>query len=271
MMNIISGIKPTVAHGMLSPSPAANAWRRAGVLTCAAWLAACATPAMQDSRTQPTAATAYATVIASTARTDQDRSMDASRHPAELLAFANVRPGMRVLDVSAGGGYTTELLALAVGPEGRVFAQAPKPSEALAKRFAKQRNVNVVIVAHPFDEPIPTNLQPLDLVTLILNYHDISYLPVDRNQMNRRIYAALKPGGAYVIVDHAARAGTGIADGKTLHRIDEATVVAEVTAAGFKLASEGTFMRNPADDRAVSSGAATVPTDRFVLRFVKPG
>jgi len=107
-------------------------------------------------------------------------------------------------------------------------------------------------------------------VTLILNYHDISYLPVDRDAMNRKLFAALKPGGRYVVVDHSAMAGSGISAGKTLHRIDEAFVVAEVKRAGFELDGKGNFMGNPQDKRDTPSGEAKPPSDRFVLRFVKP-
>src|SRR5512140_2548436 len=113
--------------------------------------------------------------------------------------------------------------------------------------MAANPQANLVVAARPFDDPVPPDAPPLDLVTLILNYHDISYQPVDRDAMNRKIFAALKPGGRYVIVDHAALAGTGITAGKTLHRIDEAFVIDEVKRAGFRLDAQGGFMRNPAD------------------------
>jgi predicted methyltransferase len=212
----------------------------------------------------------YAAVIASPLRTAADRGMDASRHPAELLAFAQVQPGMRVLDVSAGGGYTSQLLAAAVGPEGRVWAQAPQPGANLIRRLAEQPQANLVAAARPFDDPVPDGAAPLDLITLILNYHDISYLPVDRARMNARLYAALKPGGGMVVVDHAARDGTGLADNRRLHRIDEALVRREIEQAGFVLQGEGRFLRNPADARDQPSGNSPIPTDRFALRFSKP-
>ena len=117
---------------------------------------------------------------------------------------------------------------------------------------------------------MPENAPKLDLITIVLNYHDISYLPVDRLKMNQRLFAALKPGGHLVIVDHSARAGTGTAEGKTLHRIDEAVVLAEEKQAGFVLEAEGDFLRNPADARTESSNEPKVPTDKFALRFVKP-
>ena len=107
-------------------------------------------------------------------------------------------------------------------------------------------------------------------ITIVLNYHDIAYLPVDRAKMNARLFAALKPGGRLVVIDHSAKAGTGIADAKTLHRIDEAIVLAEFRQAGFVLDATSDFLRNPADSREQSSGDGRIPTDKFALRFVKP-
>ena len=210
----------------------------------------------------------YRGMLASPLRLDRDKTIDERRHAAELLQFADVRPGMRVLDVAAGGGYTTTLLAAAVGPSGKVYAQTPNPGASLNERLAKHAEV-FVLAKRPFDDPIPPEAAPLDLVTLILNYHDISYLPVDRDAMNRRIFAALRPGGHYVIVDHSALPGTGISVGKTLHRIEESFVIAEVRKAGFVLEREGTFMRNRADNLAETSEPPK-QTDKFALRFVKP-
>ena len=209
-------------------------------------------------------------VIASPIRTDQDRRMDAARHPAEFIPFTQVKPGMQVLDVAAGGGYTSQLMALAVGPTGMVWAQREQPGAALTKRLADQPQANLVVVLRPFEDPVPEQAGKLDLVTLVNNYHDITYLPVDRVKMNQRLFAALKPGGRFVVVDHSAKAGADISSGKTLHRIDQAIVIAEVRKAGFVLEAEGDFLRDPADTRDVSSGDAKIPTDKFALRFVKP-
>ena len=211
-----------------------------------------------------------AKLLESPLRTDRDRRMDETRRPVELLRFAQVRPGMRVLDVATGGGYTSQLLALAVGPSGKVWAQAPQPNATLTERLAAHPQANYVVVKRPFDDPVPPEAAPLDLATLVLNYHDISYLPVDRDAMNRRIFAALKPGGHYVIVDHSALTGAGITAGKTLHRIEEAFVVEEVRRAGFVLEEEGSFMRSAEDPRTGSSNQPKPLSDRFVLRFAKP-
>lgn len=237
------------------------------VTATGALMAGCTTMPAADSKV---AAARYDSVIASPVRTDQDRRMDAARHPAEFLAFAQVQPGMRALDVSAGAGYTSQLLALAVGPSGMVWAQTPRPGPVLVKRLADQPQPNLVIVTRPFDDPVPDDATGLDLVTIVLNYHDISYLAVDRARMNQRLFAALKPGGRLVVIDHSARSGTGISDGKTLHRIDEEVVRTEVRQAGFVLDAEGAFLRNPADPRDQTSNEPKVPTDKFALRFVKP-
>jgi predicted methyltransferase len=229
-------------------------------------LGACSTTPADDSRA---AAARAQTIVASPVRTDQDRKMDASRNPAAFIPFTQVQPGMQVLDVAAGGGYTSQLMALAVGPTGKVWAQRTQPGETISKRLAEAPQANFVVVLRPFDDPVPEQAGKLDLVTLVNNYHDITYLAVDRAKMNANIYAALKSGGRYVIVDHSAKPGSDISSGKTLHRIDRAIVVAEVTKAGFVLDAEGDFLRDPADTMEVSSGDSKVPTDKFVLRFVK--
>lgn len=216
------------------------------------------------------AAARYARVIASPLRTEQDRRMDAERKPAEFLPFMQVAPGMRVMDVSSGGGYTSQLLALAVGPNGTLYAQTPRPGATLTKRLADHPQANFVLVERPFDDPVPAGTPGLDLVTLILNYHDITYQPVDREKMNARLFAALKPGGHFVVIDHSSRSGKGISEGKTLHRIDEAVVIDEVRKAGFVLEAQGNFLRNPGDPRDTPSSHPAVPTDKFALRFVKP-
>ena len=215
-------------------------------------------------------ARSYEAVIASEIRTDQDRRMDQARKPAQFLPFTQVKPGMQVLDVSAGGGYTSQLLALAVGPGGKVWAQTPKPGATLTKRVADHPQANLIVVERPFEDPIPDQAGRLDLITIILNYHDISYLPVDRAKMNARLFAALQPGGRMVVIDHSARSGTGISDGRTLHRIDEAVVRAELRQAGFVIDAESDFLRNPADPRDQSSNEPKIPTDKFALRFIKP-
>jgi len=247
---VLSGLRPLLLAGCLA-------------------LAACASIPGEHEAGSRTAAD-YAHVVASDIRTDADRRLDPARHPAQFLAFTGARPGMRVLDVSAGAGYTSQLLALAVAPGGIVYAQAPRPGQALAQRLEAHPQADLVIVARPFDDPVPPQAHDLDLITIVQNYHDIAYQPVDRPAMDRHLFDALRPGGHLVVIDHAARAGTGTADTRTLHRIDEAVVRRELTQAGFVLEAEGSFLRNPADTREHSSNNPPVPTDKFALRFVKP-
>jgi predicted methyltransferase len=212
-------------------------------------------------------------IVASADRSDADRRNDQRRKPVDVLAFTGARPGMTVLDVSAGGGYTSELLARAVAPGGRVYAQTPRaPSAGLAARLKTPAAANVVSVVQPFESPAPAEVAAggLDLVTLMFNYHDFGHLGVDRARVNAAVFAALKPGGAYVIADHSGRPGTGISESATLHRVEEALVRREVEAAGFRLAGQGMFLRNPADPRDRNDPEPAQPKDEFVLRFVKP-
>jgi predicted methyltransferase len=183
---------------------------------------------------------------------------------------------MKVLDMEASAGYSTELLARAVGPSGIVYAQ---DSAAVIERFVKDKfdirakkpvMKNVVHVIRNFDDPIPPDVGGLDLITFFFAYHDITYMEVDRAAMNAKMFAALKPGGFLVISDHSARPGDGINVAKTLHRIEESVVRQEIEAAGFKLAGEADFLRNPEDPRDVKVFRAPIPPDEFVLKYQKP-
>jgi predicted methyltransferase len=238
-------------------------------------------------------------VVSAPDRAPADRINDIRRKPAETLAFINVQPGMLALDVSAGRGYTSELIARAVGPTGKVYAQTPPrratpatpppqpegasappapaasatpPMPTLAERAAKPSGANIVIASRPFEDPAPPEVSngALDLVTLMFNYHDFGHMGVDRASVNRAVFKALKPGGIYVIADHSGRAGTGISESGTLHRVEEDFVKREVEAAGFQLADRGNYMRNPADPRDRNTPEPPMPKDEFVLKFVKP-
>jgi predicted methyltransferase len=183
--------------------------------------------------------------------------------------------------LQAGGGYTAELLARSVGPNGRVYGQnsplvlqrfAEKP---WSERLLKPVMSNVTRVDRELADPLPPDATGLDAVLMVLFYHDAVWQKVDRVKMNAAVFRALRPGGAYVIVDHSARPGSGLADTETLHRIDEPTLKAEVQSAGFRLAAEASFLRNPADTRDWSTSPRVVgerrgTSDRFVLKFVKP-
>ena len=211
----------------------------------------------------------FQALVASPDRSEADRVTDARRKPVELLAFYGVRPGMQVLDISAGGGHNTELLARAVGASGRVYAQNPAAGR-LDARMQKPVMKNVVPVTRGFDDPVPPEARNLDLVTFNFNYHDLVYMGIDRAKTNRAVFDALKPGGSYIVADHSGRPGTGATETKTLHRIDEAFVRREIEAAGFRFVAEGGFLRNPQDPRDASVFKPKQPNDEFVLKFVKP-
>ena len=215
-------------------------------------------------------------VVASPDRSDADRNTDERRRPEMTLAFAGVRPGMKVLEVGAGAGYSAELLARSVGPQGVVYAH--NSPDAIARfiktrfdeRAAKPVMRNVVKLVREFDDPVPGDVRNLDLATMLFEYHDTPAMGIDRAKMNRRVFDALKPGGYFVVADHAAKADAGVGAGKTLHRIDEALVRKEIEAAGFQFVAAADFLRNPDDPRDATSSRATFPVDRFVLKFVKP-
>ena len=209
-----------------------------------------------------------AAIVASPDRTAADRTNDVRRKPAELLAFIGVREGWTALDVSAGGGYTTELIARAVGPRGRVYGQRPRPDPRLRLEERAKTVTNIVPIVQPFTDPAPREMASgaFDLVTLMFTYHDLAN--VDRAAMNRAIFNALKPGGLYVIADHSGRPGTGMSEYNTLHRIEESFLRKEVEAAGFQLVGEGTFLRHPNDPRDQEN--PPFPKDEFVLKYRKP-
>jgi len=216
----------------------------------------------------------YRTVVASPDRSEADRQTDQRRNPELLLAFTGVRPGMRVLDMGAGGGYSTELLARAVGSGGTVYAQdsqavSPRAKERFDERAKTPAMRNVVRVLRDYDDPVPSGVRDLDLITFFFAYHDTAFMSVDRAKMNRRLFEALKPGGVLVIADHSAQAGAGVSVAKSLHRIEEATLRREIEAAGFRFLAEADFLRHPEDPRDSIVFRPKVPVDEFVLKFVR--
>jgi predicted methyltransferase len=211
-----------------------------------------------------------AALLESPIRTERDRQADARRKPLELLKLAQIAPGMTVLDVASGGGYTAQLLALAVGANGKVWAQIARPSAALEARLAAHPQVNLQVLTRPLEDLFSAELPRVDRVTLILSYHDIVNTPTERSKMNQAIFNALKPGGFLIVMDHSAKPGSGVSDTSTLHRIDQQAIVAELTAVGFKLDGKSEAWANPADTYEQHSSKMDVPSDRFALRFVRP-
>lgn len=222
-------------------------------------------------------------IVDDPARPADERALDPGRRPGELLAFLDLRPGMRVADLGAGTGYTTFLLSRAVGKAGRVYAQNPRfvrdrfAEPKFSERLAAPEFANVTRVDREFDDPLPPDARDLDLVINVLFYHDTFWMNTDRARMNRAIFAALKPGGAYVVLDQSARSGAGGSEAWRLHRVDEAIVRADLEAVGFRLAASAEFLRNPADRRdwnAAPFATAGTPrrhqSDRFLLKYIKP-
>jgi predicted methyltransferase len=207
--------------------------------------------------TPPRAATApsyIANAVADTSRPQGDIKLDADRKPAEVMAYAGVKPGQTIGEYLPGGGYYTRLLSNVVGRKGKVYA--------LETTTWDQANIDSTkaVLTEPGHSNVVLDLSPLgtfnlpekiDLFWTSLNYHDLhipKYANVDMAAFNKRVFASLKPGGIYFIVDHAAAPGTGTTLSPTLHRIDETTVINEVTAAGFWLVGESDILRNPSDD-----------------------
>ncbi len=210
-----------------------------------------------------------------------DQDLDPQRHPVKLFEFFKVRPGMRVAELGAGRGYTTELLARVVGSEGAVYGQNSRfilerfAEQPWSERLKKPALANVTRIDAEFDAPLPGIGEPLDLVLNVLFYHDTVWMEVDRPRMNQAVFDALAPGGVYGIVDHSAADGAGTSVAKTLHRIEEKVLIEEVMAVGFMLEGRADFLRNPEDSRdwnaaPSAAGERRGTSDRFVLKFRKP-
>ncbi len=244
--------------------------RLAAALVAASVLAA---PVFAQAPADPVAA-----AIADTTRPPDDVARDAARKPAVLLAFADVKPSMAVVDWVPGGGYFTRLFADVVGDEGKVYAWVPaelkdkydlgKNAEAIA---IQHRNVLAVI------EPMlaTTSIRDADIVWTSQNYHDLhtkGFGDVDTLAFNKQVFDMLKPGGYYIVVDHRAAEGAPVDVAESLHRIDPAIVKREVEAAGFVFDSESVALANPADDHTLNVFDEKVRghTDQFVYKFKKP-
>jgi predicted methyltransferase len=222
--------------------------------------------------------------IADPGRPDKDVKLDASRHPAALVTFAEIKPDDTVMDVWPGGGYWTRIFSKVVGPRGKVYAYVPEeiagfkfdPLGVAKAVAAEPGRGNVVAISDPLaSQPPPQYRNTLDVVWTFENYHDLHnkfMKGADVDGFNRAVFMLLKPGGYYVIADHVAPAGTGLADTDTLHRIDPAAVRAEVEKAGFVYDGETKVLANPDDPKTalVFDPSIRGKTDRFVYRFKKP-
>jgi predicted methyltransferase len=210
----------------------------------------------------------YNAVLTNTNRPDSERKLDPVRKPQEVMAFYGVKRGDRVADLFAARGYYTAILSQLVGPEGIVYSANAAPRAELHERVKHPSMANVRVIDGPFDTVALPRDGSLDFVFIHLDYHEIA--AATRAAMNRRVFAALKRGGSYGVVDHSAAAGRGDQDAKTLHRIEKALVIKDVTAAGFRLAGEGNMLARSDDTRDFSVTKLRDRSDRFVLKFVKP-
>lgn len=243
----------------------------------AAALSACATMDTAEPAASPGN---YAAALADPARPAEQRARDAARMPAELLTFAQIARGEKVGDYIMGGGYLTRILAAAVGPEGRVYAFQPAEFIAFRSQYGDDQKAvdaaydNVIAVAG--SAPAPAWPEPLDTIITVQNFHDLYLRQAPAGTgltAARNLFAALKPGGTMVVVDHSASAGTGSAMADSLHRIDKATVIEAFTAAGFRLEAESDLYARRNDPRTANVFDAAIrgKTDQFTLRFRKPG
>lgn len=250
-------------------------------LAVAVALSCCATTPSPgtDTAAAPTADAnaipAYVAAAAADPARGEDLQADARRHGAELVAFSEVKPGDTVLELVPGGGYFTRIFSKVVGPNGHVYAAVPTPMEKYSEDTKKlpEAYPNVGILLQPADAL--TTPAPVDVAFTSQNYHDYpdKFMgPTDPALLNKAVFAALKPGGTYIVIDHVAEAGSGLRDTETLHRIDPALVKQQVEAAGFDYVGESDVLRNPADDhtRKVFDTAVRGHTDQFVYKFRKP-
>lgn len=236
-----------------------------GLLTATAALAADISPAI-------TAA------VADTSRPEADRARDADRKPAEVIAFAGIKPGDSVAEVMPGGGYFTRIFSKVVGDKGVVYAMVPARAPnapANAPDFAA--GVRAIAASPGYGNIRVVAMEgeafgPADVAWTSLNYHDFHNRPnADLVAFNKGIYERLKPGGTYIVIDHSAAAGSGKRDTGTLHRIDPELVRSEAVAAGFEYVGSSNLLANPAD--AKDKGVREVPrgkSDQFVLKFRRP-
>lgn len=243
------------------------------VAACALLLSGCMGPADDRMIARPVD---YAAAIADPLRPNEEVARDPLRKPLEMLAFAEIGPGDRVADIRPGAGYFSRLFARSVGETGKVYAFVPNrtmarengPADVLVAAYPNVVRVNGDLDAMTFAEP-------LDVVFMSQEYHDfhIPAFGVDVARMNAAVFATLKPGGIFVVIDHAGRAGTTNTEVATLHRIDGEFLKAEVIRAGFVFDGETTAVTNPADDRTINvfEPAIRGRTDQFVYRFRKPG
>jgi predicted methyltransferase len=225
---------------------------------------------------------AIAAAVADSRRPAEQTRLDPQRKPARMLAFAGVKPGDRVADFMPGNAYFTRLLSTVVGPAGKVYAFIPEeqvkncPPEEVAGTRAIVHDplyVNVTLLTgdvNRFSTP-----QRLDVLWTAQNYHDLhdAFMgPAHIKELNEAFFNSLKPGGVFIVIDHAAAAGSALRDTETLHRIDPMTLRREIEAAGFVFEAQDNGLANAADDHSLRVFDPLIRgrTDQFVFKFRKP-
>jgi predicted methyltransferase len=253
----------------------------AAMVATALTLAACA--ASTTNKAPPLAVADYAPMLADPARPAADKGDDAARKPAEVLAFAQIRPGDTVLEMEAGRGWYSDILSSAVGPTGKLIVQYPPQfnygDAAFKARTDAGRLKNATITVTPFDK-LQAADNSVDQVLWILGPHEVYFTPRnaqagvlgDPQKTYAEIVRVLKPGGQFIAMDHAADAGAPNSIAQTAHRIDPAVVLAAAKAAGLQYVEKSAVLANPSDDRTKMVFDATVRrhTDQFLFRFRKP-
>lgn len=238
-------------------------------------------PAVLAGSPSHTAVPAYITAAINSPARGADRTEDARRKLADVMTFAQIKPGQKVAELVPGSGYWTLVFSGIVGPQGHVYTVWPtEMAKFSTKGYARVETLaatppfsNISLLKQPAAQ---LNVrEPVDLVFTSQNYHDYHdpfMGPVNMLAFDKSVFAALKPGGLFVIIDHAAPAGSGISDTNTLHRIDPAVVKQEVEAAGFVFDGESNVLRNPADPHTISVFDKSIRghTDQFMYRFRKP-
>ena len=240
-MNMVASVRPVLVS--------------IGFISVIAGCAATSTPNYSEILTLPT-------------RPENERALDAVRKPNEVMAFYGVKPGDKVADLFTARGYYAVIMSHLVGPEGVVYAANATARPELHERVKQPSLSNVRVIDGPFDKIALPQDGSLDFVFIHLDYHELA--PEVRATMNKRVFASLKRGGAYGIVDHSAAAGRGDQDAKTFHRIEKSLVIKDATAAGFKLAQEGSMLSRSDDTKDFSVTKLRDRSDRFVLKFAKP-
>jgi predicted methyltransferase len=223
-----------------------------------------------------------AAAIADPNRPDADKERDANRKPAAVLQFAGIKPGDKIAELLPGGGYFTRIISKIIGSTGHVYALVPAPavdapantpdfSARVRALAADPHYSNVTVVTEPFSQL--STPEPVDMVWTSQNYHDLHNFPgLDVTIFNQMVFQALKPGGIYLILDHAGAPGTGTAETSTLHRIDPKAVMREVLAAGFEFVAASEVLRQSNDPHTakVFDPAIRGRTDQFIFKFRKP-